>query len=72
MNKQNIPYRPSNGEEGAMFEQLWCENCKHYDDCSILLMAMIYDKESLNYPKELIISSGQPICKSFENKNDTI
>ena len=67
------PYRPSNGSEGSMFQECWCECCeKNPDDgeevacCPILLASMCFEVNDPKYPKEWRIGiDGQPECTAF-------
>lgn len=62
-----LPYRPSNGTEGAMFFEQWCSRCakdlpmstgKDYDSCapgetcSLIANSMAYKVTDPEYPKE--------------------
>lgn len=57
------PYRPSNGTEGMMFQEEWCERCErdrafradqNNDGCSILSATMVYMADDPKYPKEWV------------------
>lgn len=60
-----IPYRPSNGTEGATFERDFCGRCEYSkeerrpnadmaDGCTIQGNAMVYDIGHPLYPKEWV------------------
>lgn len=68
-------YRPSNGTEGAMFEEIWCLRCKkdqdwqehEKDSCPILLRALKCWSDDPDYPKEWAYQEdGAPCCTAFE------
>jgi hypothetical protein len=58
------PYRPSNGEEGLMFQEAWCDRCMrdrafresdgNAEGCSILSSSMLYETDDPKYPKEWV------------------
>jgi hypothetical protein len=60
------PYRPSNGTEGMIFMEEWCDTCaKENGDrhCSILGKSMFLFTTDKGYPKELIYNhDGSPVC----------
>lgn len=63
------PYRPSNGTEGMMFEERFCDRCKIAEGCEIPFNAMVYEIESPEYPSQWVFdSSGRPTCKAFESE----
>lgn len=69
------PYCPSNGTEGAMFLEYFCEKCKYYGDdepeCDILSKTFIYDKDNEQYPKEWIYDEeGNPTCTKYTEEGD--
>lgn len=72
---EHIPYRPSNGIEGAEFEDTWCQNCKAEDaywrgegeGCPILAAVNVYQIDDPNYPKEWREDGPSgPRCTKFE------
>ena len=71
-----MPYRPSNGTEGLMFQEHYCSNCKHdqnfEEPCNIWILAWEYDTTESEYPKQWIWKGNKPVCTSFEpiNKKD--
>src|SRR5215217_6576896 len=55
------PYRPSNGTEGMIFEENFCNQCIHMHpdpdkspQCDKVLCAMCFDIGEPDYPKEWI------------------
>ena len=68
--KDNIKkYRPSSGTEGMIFNSHFCERCKKDQDlepCEIIFLAMSYDVDEPEYPKEWIIKNNKPMCTAFE------
>lgn len=74
----HTPYRPSNGTEGMIFEEKFCNKCKKVDNCNIFFDAMDYDEDDPRYPKELILEDENDIfsgtCTAYEEidgkKND--
>ena len=68
------PYRPSNGMEGMMFMEQFCDRCvsdKAFregtgDSCEIVCNTLVYDTEDPEYPKEWVRdSNGEPTCTKF-------
>lgn len=68
---QTKPYRPSNGTEGMMFEERFCDRCKHdasyrrsegmRGGCRILVLVGIYQADDPKYPKEWVQNAhGDP------------
>lgn len=64
-------FRPSNSDEGMAFEEKWCENCKHYDQCNILANAFACD--NFEYWHYAIFDNGEchATCTEFKPKDDT-
>lgn len=71
------PYRPSNGQEGRIFEAMFCVGCVHdhaahygkdYENgCRILALALALHVEDEGYPKEWVIhDDGYPTCTEFD------
>lgn len=61
------PYRPSNGTEGMIFEEQFCNNCKHCDTCVVILESMVHEIDDSYYPKQMIFDAdGRPTCTAFE------
>lgn len=64
-------YRPSNGSEGDMFMERWCEYCEKdaKQGCPILAASFSYDADEPEYPEELTFdANGQPCCTAFEKR----
>lgn len=67
-------YRPSNGTEGMMFMERWCEQCskcvetEYGMDCTIITNSMLFDADEEGYPPEWTYDEGQPCCTAFEKK----
>lgn len=68
------PYRPSNGTEGADFQDRWCCRCerdaKFSEDypelgCQILANTFVYEVDDPRYPKEWVVKDGSPCCTAF-------
>jgi len=80
------PYRPSNGTEGDMFEDRFCNRCKREakyrrtgdgaDGCKIATAVFIYDVDDPKYPKEWVVNKwGDPYgrtsrCTAFRHEDD--
>lgn len=62
------PYRPSNGTEGEMFTQDFCDRCVHGGGhCNIIALSMLHHVEEREYPRELKFDAeGCPTCTAFE------
>lgn len=65
-------YRPSNGAEGADFQERFCARCEHDhfadggESCSILIETMVYDVADPEYPSEWTYDErGCPTCTAF-------
>lgn len=78
---QTRPYRPSNGTEGMIFEDRFCDRCKREakyrrtqdgaDGCRIATMAHTFDIGAPEYPKEWVVSLGDTTdmtarCTAFQ------
>jgi hypothetical protein len=66
------PYRPSNGTEGEIFMEKWCERCMldtEDNPCEILTCALCFDIDESDYPKEWRYDyAGRPMCTAFVEK----
>jgi hypothetical protein len=61
-------YRPSNGTEGEIFMETFCDHCKKCPACSIPGLTMGMDTDDPNYPQEWKFDSdGVPTCTAFED-----
>jgi len=68
-------YQPSNGTEGMIFMERYCDNCIHDDGedklCNLIADTMIYEPEDEEYPQEWQYGKdGQPLCTKFENEKE--
>lgn len=74
--KENKPYRPATGTEGAAFQDYWCGWCARdaafRDDpdfgegCQIVADTFVYDIDDPKYPKEWVYDAdGRPKCTAF-------
>ena len=72
-------YQPSNGTEGMMFTEEFCEQCIHErwchfpeedkdeDKCEIWSNTMIYDVKDPEYPKEWVYDDDDtPTCTAWK------
>ena len=70
------PFRPSNGTEGMIFTEHFCENCmfekfmhsQNDDDatCEIFTATMVFDVNDKEYPKEWVYDEeGWPVCTKW-------
>ena len=60
-------YRPSNGDEGIIFFNEFCDVCIKYDSCRIIGRTMVLDDDDPNYPTEWQYGEdGQPTCTAFD------
>ena len=64
-------YRPSNGTEGQIFQEQWCDRCRRGqgDGCRILSDSMAFDTSDKEYPSELRYENDMPICTAFRDVN---
>lgn len=82
---QTEKYRPSNGTEGMIFEDRFCDRCKREaryrrtgdgaDGCKIATAVFIYEIDDPKYPKEWIINKGDTSgmtarCTAFRHEDD--
>lgn len=58
-------YQPSNGTEGMIFIEKFCDNCINGNDCSILNDTMVYNINDKKYPKEWVYLDDKPTCTAF-------
>jgi len=70
-------YHPSNGTEGMMFMELFCDRCRLEDfdpeivegGCGIQMRAMIHRIGEKDYPAEWVFDfAGHPTCTAFIEK----
>lgn len=67
------PYRPSNGTEGEMFMERFCDRCaidgEHPQGCEILAASFAFDPRDERYPKEWVRGAdGWGTCTAFNEK----
>lgn len=78
---QTKKYRPSNGTEGMIFEDRFCDRCKREakyrrtqdgaDGCSIATAVFLYDIADEKYPTEWVVNLFDPVgvtarCTAFQ------
>lgn len=64
----NTPYRPSNGTEGLMFRERFCDVCTKdiNEDCWIYTRSLAFQEDEPEYPEEWRHDSeGRPTCTAF-------
>jgi hypothetical protein len=63
------PYRPSNGTEGMMFMEYFCDRCIYNSEeegCEIIMRTMMHDVSEPEYPSEWLHDfKGRPQCTQF-------
>lgn len=70
-------YRPSNGTEGMMFAESFCDQCMHQcpdpranKNCDIAMRTFIHEIDEKEYPLEWQYdATGHPTCVAFVNWN---
>lgn len=73
MPTNTMPYRPSSGTEGEMFQHHFCYRCDKYgtdnDPCPIQGRALIFDVDDPDYPSEWVCDDNDdetnPRCTAF-------
>lgn len=70
-------YRPSNGNDGMIFESHFCDRCAHEDEendlyCEIKTNAIMHDIDHEEYPKEWIAEDDfkNPRCTAFKESGE--
>ena len=69
-------YRPSNGTEGDMFMESFCDRCQHDDlendmPCQIIAKTFYLDVDDEDYPEEWqYAAGGQPTCTKYELRSE--
>jgi len=65
-------YQPSNGTEGMIFMEQFCDKCWHETpgetpegSCPIPLATMLYSINDAEYPNQWRYVDGKPTCISF-------
>ena len=71
-------YRPSNGTEGEIFMNHFCDRCSKdakyretldgSDGCEILANTLVFEIDDPEYPKEWIRDEKGPRCTAFEEE----
>jgi|GEM_PF-2199791 len=65
--KASQKYRPSNGTDGELFFNKFCDRCFDEPACDILHLTMILDEDDPSYPQEWQYGEdGQPVCTAFK------
>ena len=65
-------FQPSNGTEGMIFMDAFCENCIHDNVqkekyCEIIMLTMCFSPKDKEYPKEWIFNEeGWPVCTKWK------
>ena len=64
------PYRPSNGTEGAYFQEGRCGSCAKEPTCKIARLTMVHRVDDPEYPKEWVKDDdgSNPRCTAHEPK----
>lgn len=76
-NDPGKPYRPSNGTEGMIFTDAYCDRCEKdalyresndgKDGCPLLANSMLYEVGEEGYPTEWKFGEDRtPTCTAFE------
>ncbi len=70
--KKGDPYFPSNGSEGASFEERFCQRCTKRAECGILEVVML----GMDRPVQWVIAQDGPLpdgtCTAFDIDMDLI
>lgn len=69
---RTVPYRPSNGTDGVIFESFFCDRCAHdnFDEntgeggCPILASAHAYRITEPGYPTEWVRDADDTDCET--------
>jgi hypothetical protein len=65
-------YRPSNGTDGDIFIERFCNHCRKdavCEGCEIQLRTMAFDIDEPEYPTEWVYDAdGKPTCTDFESR----
>jgi hypothetical protein len=69
-------YQPSNGTEGMIFTDVFCDRCAKENSieekyCSILTRTLVHDAHDKEYPKEWVCDDDykNAKCTAFVDKN---
>ena len=68
------PYLPSNGTEGMIFTERFCDLCRRYSEthgCKILNKTKYLDVKDTRYPHEWICNDDgtHPLCTAFKARS---
>lgn len=44
----------SNGTEGMLYEEHWCDRCEHQDGCAVWLAHSLYNYDECNNEKSIL------------------
>ena len=66
-------YKPSNGNEGIIFMEYFCDRCQHNDEetlfCDLISLSLAHQVTDKDYPQEWQYGKdGQPVCTRFKEK----
>ena len=72
--RAGAPFQPSNGTEGIMFCEKFCDQCLNCHpnpdknpQCDILMLTMCFYPTDKEYPKEWIFNEeGWPVCTAWQ------
>jgi len=68
-------YKPVSAQEAATFMEKFCNRCVHdrayregksITGCKVLARSMLCDVASANYPTQLCVKDGKPVCTQFK------
>lgn len=69
------PFQPSNGTEGMVFMDAFCDRCIHehpdpeqqQPKCNIIMLTMCYSPGEKEYPEEWVYNDeGWPVCAKWK------
>lgn len=66
-----MKYKPSNGTEGLVFFEYFCDKCWHdrHQECQIIALSMGYEPSDEEYPDAWTYDEeGSPTCLKFRDK----
>jgi len=72
-------YRPSNGTEGMIFQEEFCDQCSKDNPsletgaggCEIMFRSMCHDVDDPEYPTEWVYDdNGEPTCTAFSKRSE--
>lgn len=59
----------SNGFEGESWMHIWCEACRHEEDCPLIMVALM-GKRPAAWEQRVPSSLNRYTCHEFEQKED--